>query len=187
MFRKTRNLQRLKEGLGKEGFDFLAYALAGITRILPHTEVSQWRVSTAGNTAAAWASATRRQLKLTVALHLQDGQTCDFSVGATLQRKMAPTGVGRIARTIDLRERDICERIIDRVSQVLEGQREGQKGESLTAIRTLFDEQIVACHIQQLLRHASARRDGPLYTVDMSSKNPRWASMDRHAVGHLAR
>ena len=47
-------------------------------------------------------------------------------------------------------------------------------------------ERWVGCHILESLGQGACHHRGPLYTIDMSSKNPRWATMDRHAVGHLA-
>jgi hypothetical protein len=151
MFQKNRAFQRLTEHLGQDGTDFLDYALAGITRILPHTEVCRWNVANhqQSKTGAAWGSAARRQLKLTIGLAVGNtGDTDYFTLSATLQRKTAPTGVGHVQRTIDKRERDICERIIERIPRVLNRPTEERNRESLLAIRTLFDEQIVASHVQ---------------------------------------
>lgn len=43
----------------------------------------------------------------------------------------------------------------------------------------------VAWHTLEHLEVDTRCMEGPFYTVDMSSKNPRWESMDRTAVGHF--
>jgi len=48
-------------------------------------------------------------------------------------------------------------------------------------------EHWVACHILEAMCPHSGISSDPLYSIDMSSKNPRWTTMDRHAVGHLPR
>jgi len=137
---------RLGDALGSEGFEFLCYALDGITRILPHIETSEWTIEEQAQTRVTWTSNDRREVRATVGLNL--GEKGQYSLTATIHRKMAPSGVGRIRRTIDRREYDICDRVVRRVSEVLRGGKQVNGPASLRAVRHLFDEQIVASHVQ---------------------------------------
>ena len=148
MFSKTPKFKQLEKMLGDEGVNFLSYALGRITRILPHTEVSQWSVNIGADHFVKWASPQRKELKIAVGIHLKNKSIPGYCLRTILQRKKAPRGIGRIGRTIDERERDICKRIIDRTSLILTNYCQHQDNESLRAIKTLFDEQIVASHIQ---------------------------------------
>jgi hypothetical protein len=141
--------RRLKRLLGEHGYAFLQHALGAIERLLPHTEVSHWVRANEGKTRVTWASSDRRQLNLRVHLSLSaGGQDSAVYLKATVSRKRVLGRVGEIERTIDDRERDLCGRVLERISTVLRGEAASSAWESLHAIQVAFDEQIVASHLK---------------------------------------
>jgi len=145
MFRKTPKLKRL---LGDEGISFLDHALRAIGRLLPHTDSTTWTACDGAATQITWGGEERRSLNLALVLKVGDGDAATtYGLKATLTRKKAPRE-GAVEKTLDQRERDLCERILTRISHVLRGAGSAAGPESLRAIRDLFDEQIVASHIQ---------------------------------------
>jgi hypothetical protein len=157
VFRRTRSFDGFRQAVGDDGLHFLIHALTAIARLLPHTETTRWKLARKppknkrqANTNRArvkWASSDRRELNLAIDLHLGSGTGDDWGLTAQLARKRAAAGVGNIPRTVDHLERDICERVLGRLSNVL-GSRENASPESLTAILGTFDEQIVASHLK---------------------------------------
>src|SRR5262245_21770299 len=112
---KIRSNSKLRRDLGDAGTRLLEYGLGAITRILPHTEDLGWTIGERHPTSITWASTDRRQLVLNVEVAVGVG----YAVTGIVQRRTIPAGVGRISRTLDMRERDICAKIIERLSQVL--------------------------------------------------------------------
>src|SRR6266404_4642813 len=139
---KLRQNSRLRHALGEAGTDLLEYGLAAITRILPHTQDLDWTIGAHQATSITWASPARRELHVTIALEVEAG----YSVTGTVRRRTIPQGVGRISRTLDLRERDICTRIVERLSRTL-SDAGARSPESLGALRSTFDEWVVADHL----------------------------------------
>lgn len=144
-FKRTQRIIRL---LGNEGVAFLDHALGAIDRLLPHVEVGSWQKCDAKKSKVAWSDSSRKEISLTLVLGVGEGDQSD-SVGlrSTLTRSVAPRQVA-VMRTIDERERDLCERIINRIATVLRGKASAGTPESLRAIAGLFDEQIVASHLK---------------------------------------
>src|SRR6266496_451722 len=142
---RLRSNALLRRALGQVGTSFLEYCLAGLTRILPHVEVLKWSVKKGPATSrATFASADKRQLTLVLALDLGGHK---WVVRATLQRRMAPAGhVGAIPRTIDLRERDLADRVLKLLSEVL-GTHDPKGASSLLALKSTFDERVVSQHL----------------------------------------
>ena len=135
-----------KAALGGGGVRFLEHGLGAIERILPHTETFRWRVVHAGVTSTKWGSPARRELTVCVSLH--ENGPC---IQGHVRRRTIPTSVGRIPRTLDLREKDVCSKIAKRISQVLAIEAL-HEGESLRAVTEAFDESIVSSHLEA--RHA---------------------------------
>ena len=65
---------------------------------------------------------------------------------------------------------------------VLNRDMQGRLRRKLTVLKL---EKWVSLHILQQLDKDAGHLHAPYYTVDMSSKNPRWATRARHVVGHL--
>ena len=63
---------------------------------------------------------------------------------------------------------------------VLNRDMQGRLRRKLTVLKL---EKWVACHVLRAVGAESRQIDGPFYTVDMSSKNPRWSPLNREAVG----
>ncbi len=146
VFRRNRGFAAFEKRLGGPGLEFLAHALTSVTRLLPHTETDSWQLHKgAAQRLAWWTDSNRRELALACNLIL--GQEC-YHLSSTLRRKCAPAGAGNIPRTLDQRERDLCERAMELPATVLR-QGDGANLASLKAIQARFDEQIVASHLEQ--------------------------------------
>lgn len=145
-FRQSQRVGDLQDALGSEGWAFLQHALSSLTRLLPHTETTRWSVASSDlATKVKWQDSNRR----TIAIRVQiAGELRSFIVEAKLSRKTAASGVGHIARTLDVREFDLCRLIADRITAVLRSDSSEVSEESLRAIRSSFDEQIVAAHLR---------------------------------------
>lgn len=147
LFRKSSSLRKLQLALGTEGTTFLSHALGSVTRLLPHTETTRWSVTSSTNsTKVKWEDSNRRAIVLRVRIA---DEANSFCVEATLRRKTASSGVGQIAPTLDVREFDVCQLVASRISTVLHPDSQDASTESLRAISSLFDEQVVAVHIQR--------------------------------------
>ena len=131
--------------LGDSGTDFLYFGLSAVTRILPHTEFkavmfcSNVPRDVPGLSTGTHWDQRKRSLHLTFRI----GPT--YGVEAEIRRKSIPKGVGALDRTLDARERDICSRVITSLSRLIERHRED--AESLLALRSSFDERVVADHL----------------------------------------
>lgn len=145
-----RSDSRIHHILGSDGVEFLRFAMAAVERILPHVEVTNLRASRAASgvkTHASWDGNNRKGIKLTVALPGTPQAANNYVVTGVVKRRKLPAGVGSVERTLDLRERAICDQVMDRISQVL-GPECASGRQSLSAIRATFDEQVIAAHIQ---------------------------------------
>jgi hypothetical protein len=63
---------------------------------------------------------------------------------------------------LDLREFDLCQQVATRISAILQMKTQGGSPESLRAIRSLFDEQVVAAHLKK--HHGIALDIGLVFT-----------------------
>jgi DisA bacterial checkpoint controller nucleotide-binding len=135
---------KLRRALGDEGATFLEYGVNSITRILPHTEMVGWKISRVLKTSVRWSSQARRELKVVLSVRIE---TESYSVEGAVQRKRTPEGVGAILRTLDNREKDICENIVKKLEEII-GPPSLTGAESLAAIKGSFDERVVAAHLK---------------------------------------
>ena len=148
---RVRKNARFRKLLGDAKLDFLAYALGSIERILPHIETSRWKVAPAAEkgTRVTWLDSTRRSLKVVLGLNIHDTDSpSHFSVSGIIERRKTPAGVGSIARTIDARERAICEQVVARIGQVLRSGRPDD-ADTIEAVRQIFDECVIAAHLKK--------------------------------------
>jgi hypothetical protein len=141
---------RLRERLGPIGVDLLAYAAGAVERILPHVQPLAWAEGTWRASQTAWTDQSRREIRITIAI----GETADVSnrsLTAIVKRRQLPV-IGAVAgNTLDTRERDICERITTRISDLVKRflALPEQDPASIRAIRGSFDEAIVAEHVRE--------------------------------------
>ncbi len=66
---------------------------------------------------------------------------------------------------------------------VLNRDMQGRLRRKLTVLKL---EKWVGCHVLSSIADYPQQIDGPLYSVDMSSKNPRWSSLDREVIGYFS-
>ncbi len=66
---------------------------------------------------------------------------------------------------------------------VLNRDLQGRLRRKLTVLKL---EKWVGCHVLSSMRHCEGQIDGPLYAVDMSSKNPRWSSRNLEVIGYFS-
>ena len=141
--------RRLASRLGDAATTFLELGANAITRILPHTEAFEWRISNYEPSRVAWNTPEHRQIDVIIGIRSADG----YSVSCKVRRKTVAKGVGAIQRTISLREREICKTIVSHLSDLF-GSTEPPSEEVLTGLTHLFDEVIVAGHLKQQHRLA---------------------------------
>ncbi|MBI3899684.1 MAG: hypothetical protein HY308_15505 [Gammaproteobacteria bacterium] len=106
-------------------------------------EVSTWKENLLGQPKSVWASKKRTAIEMSAAI----GQ--HRSLTAVVQRRRVPIVGGSVKQTLDVREHDICKRVVDRISEVLRPSTSDNSAASLQAIRDSFDEQVVAHHVAQ--------------------------------------
>lgn len=151
MLRANSNLRRI---LGNAGVEFLEHAGAAIQRILPHVEIEPWKECAWAPADAKWhaparntTSAQRTAIRITLAVGSK-GDPAGRSLTTLVRRRCVTSAGGNAKHTLDLREHDICKRIVERASEVIR-QDPGQKNvASIQAIRAAFDEFIVARHVE---------------------------------------
>lgn len=142
LIRKNSPLRKL---LGPVGTEFLQYGVEGLTRILTHVETSHWRIEKGpAVSSATFRDSNRRVLNLLLALNVNGSP---WRISGFLERKRIPgTGVGSISRTIDLRERNIVEGLLNKLGAIL-GTPHILTESLLSALRRTFDEQVVSEHL----------------------------------------
>jgi len=132
--------RHLKRVLGVDRYRLLEHGLTAFERILPHADVGTWESGAASTRKVVWQDQHRRALVLRVAV-----PGLGSGIEATLVRRPAPAGVGRVARTIDLGERNMAERIVEALAADLTVTDDGVSSE----LRRSFDERVVARYIQR--------------------------------------
>lgn len=145
---------RLRRTLGSAGVEFLEHASAAIQRILPHVEVKSWREGPWAPAEAKWhaakktaTSAQRTAIKITLAVGCEADAAARSLTAFVRRRRIASTG-GNARQTLDLREHDICKRIVERASEVIRQDPCQGSVASIQAIRAAFDEYVVARHVE---------------------------------------
>jgi hypothetical protein len=148
MIFSLRKNAKLRNDIGENGFFFLQHGLDGLTRILPHVEVRDWKIeqtASQSRSGAVWAGANRRELRVELGLRLGESS---WKIVGILERRKIPSGVGAIPRTIDNREWDIADRVVKILSRIF-GPNNSGSSSSLSALRSSFDERVVAEHLAQ--------------------------------------
>lgn len=136
---------RLRRRLGEDAYHYLLNAAGAFERLLPHTRISDWTERAEPNRKRAnWGSETRREINVCIGLRTFGGK----SVHAQVSRRSAPTGVGNVRRTLDQRELDLCRRIATLASETLDSQDISTSAPTLMALRSRFDEDVVADHLR---------------------------------------
>ena len=147
-----RTNSRLGKSLGTDGVRFLEHALGSIARLLPHVDVSNWTESvTTDKNGAVWGSNQRREIRVDVSFDLGNGKRRGLS--AKVSRKAAPSGAGRVRRTLNDIEHGICNEVANRTARILKAGDANASPESLRALSPIFDEQIVAAFLESTQRY----------------------------------
>lgn len=141
-----RKNSRLRARLGAEGIRFLEHAAGGVERLLPHVSVERWAEGAWEKPRAVFMSNERRAVRVVLSLGAEED---GWSVSGCLTRLEGKHHIGAAEKTIDVREKDICNRLALLTSQTLF--LDGSGARSLEAIRAVFDESIVADHLQDSL------------------------------------
>lgn len=136
---------RLRRDLGEDAYEYLLGAAGAFERLLPHTRISSWtKRSEPNRKRASWGSEERREINVCIGLGNFDGR----SLHAQVSRRSAPTGVGNVRRTLDKRELDLCRRIATLASDTLASHDIAASASTLMALRSRFDEDVVADHLR---------------------------------------
>ena len=137
---RNRRIYRL---LGANASAFLQSAANSIGRILPHTEAYNWEIKEYGETRARWKNNRHKLINVNIGIRSGGG----YSLRCKVRRRMVPTGVGAIQRTLHPRERDICETIAIQLAELFSS---GPPSDQVVAgLMGLFDELVIARHLQQ--------------------------------------
>lgn len=136
----------LRTALGPDASDFLETAAGAFERLLPHTRISAWTENRRRKNGARWGSQERKEINLCI--DLTGVPSIGRAVHAKVSRKTGSTGVAKVERTLDMREFDICRRIATTATKVLEKDDIRGSPGTLSALRSKFDEDIVAGHLQ---------------------------------------
>jgi hypothetical protein len=140
---------RLRERLGPMGVDLFTYAAGAVERILPHVEPLNWAESNWSISRTTWTAQDRQEIRITIAIGDADSPL-SRSLTALVKRRQLPIAGGVAGGTLDSRERDICERITSRISDLMQRflaiPEESQA--TARAIRGSFDEAVIAEHIE---------------------------------------
>ena len=140
--RISRN-RRLAKDLGESQVIFLERCINSISGVLPHIEAIDWRIQDYEPTRVKWASRHRLELIIQIGLKVTQG----YSVMFRVRRRQLPAGVGAMARTLDMRERAICESVATLVDGLFANENILHPT-SLTALDRTFDELIVAKYLR---------------------------------------
>ncbi len=132
--------------LGVSGVAFLNHAMGAIQRILPHVEVTAWQEGPWKESGSVWNSQARTQIRITLAVG-EKGAGDAKSLNAIVSRRRVPVVGGVTGTSLDMREFDICKRIVLRASEVLQRSTQHTSAPSLEAIAAAFDEYVVAYHL----------------------------------------
>jgi hypothetical protein len=89
-----------------------------------------------------WEDNNRRALKVTLGIAAGRGHSVTFFV----RRRTVPRGVGTIERTLDQRERTICETVVDKLGPLF-SQPSPPPADTMAAMFGAFDELVVAAYI----------------------------------------
>jgi hypothetical protein len=139
---------KLRNSIGTPGADFLAYGMDAIERILPHLEIPKWEIKNSfQKSGVTWVDPHRKKLKISLGIPTDDTHTKGFTITGIVQRRKIPGGVGKVARTLDLRERNVCEKILLRLNEILHSNHTNDT-QTLSSLHSSFDEQVVATHLK---------------------------------------
>ena len=137
----------IRRYLELNGTIFLEHACSSFERILPHTQVSNWKTKAGKEQPRAkWTGNNRRSIHLTLSV---DSKDVRHNISSELARRKTPKGVGKISRTLDVREHMICQAIVKHLSSVPMQKITDTNGFYLRSSRDDFDEQVVAQHLQE--------------------------------------
>lgn len=141
-----RSNSRLRTRLSSDGVRFLEHAAGGVERLLPHVSIDHWAEAPWENPRATFTSTQRRSVRVVLSLGTKENGRSVIGFATRLRGKHH---VGAAEKTIDIREKDICDLLAHLTSETLSFDAKG--GRSLEAIRAVFDESIVADHLQEPL------------------------------------
>lgn len=142
----------LRTSIGTHWADFLEFGMNAIERILPHLEIVQWKIKKSfQKPSVTWTDSTRRKLGICLGILTDKDRSTGFTIAGIVQRRKIPSGVGKVERTLDLRERNVCEEILSRLDEILPSIRINEP-QTLSSLRLNFDEQVVATHLRDYHR-----------------------------------
>jgi hypothetical protein len=135
--------RRISRRLGAKAVAFLESAANSIGRILPHAEAYEWRIGPYRQSDATFDDPSHRQINITIGIGASGG----YSITCKVRRRMVPTGVGAIARTLHPRERDICDTVVTQLAELFPAGT--APSDQVMAVAGLFDELVVARHLKE--------------------------------------
>ena len=116
----------------------LEHGLSALSRLLPHIETGDWQLKKPPSSRVTWG-----QRNQTIEMSVPIGAENAFSVSCTLQRLRTPKGVGSISRTLDARERAICESIV-RGLEVAFSDGPPRNRQAARALQASFDQAVIS-------------------------------------------
>lgn len=135
----------LARALGPSWLGLLEEAFAALSRILPHTETSDWQFGEGPTrTRVTFSDQTRKALSLAAGITIGNRH---WSIEGRLARRSNPDGVGAISRTIDVREKDIANSVVQEIGEMFSSVRSHDVS-TAHALRQGIDERVVARHLR---------------------------------------
>lgn len=144
MVRCPRN-NRIGKHMPPQARDFAEFALSGLTRLLPHTEVEEISMGKPATAAVRWLGSSRKRLTVVASLPFA-GYDCAASMIVKRRHVLAAESSG--LRTVDLHERDICRALVEELAESISAVTDLN---SLKHVRGGFDQRVVARHLASSL------------------------------------
>jgi DisA bacterial checkpoint controller nucleotide-binding len=128
---------------------FLEFATASFTRLLPHIEIREWREDALATASrVSWSSRQRTGIKLAIQVG-NPSRSFSRTLTALVQRRSTGVTKGLSGLTLDLREFDICQLIVERIGGLLSSPSGTHSESYISAITDAFEEDVIATHVQK--------------------------------------
>lgn len=164
----------LRQHLNEFHVEFLEHAAGAVQRILPHVTLSTWKESGPAKTRVKWKSSKRTAIVVTLSIRAAADDK-GRSLRAEVTRTLLPGIGGKAGKTLDEREKEICNLIAERISEFANnlsaGDGAGVPPGFQGAVKEAFDESVVAKYVESYHRPTQALFDALHRLSEQSYEN----------------